>query len=258
MYSNYGSGHGNLTTAGGDYLKMKVLDPNHPIMQGIPLDTNGCVKIYRDPYPNENSHVLTSVGLVNYQISTTYVDTTICTSAPGLHVLGVLAANTNYAIFAVMERGGELGPTTDDQSPWFGYTKSPARMAQWFVCEQGSGNARRCFNALSVWGRILFVRACKWAMEEDLPPYQGLGIIDVGLVSPANLRLGWTGSKDYNYRIYGSTSLVNPNWTPVVDSIVNNGEGARVTRTLNIASAPQATFLRVATLPDVGVSYEQP
>jgi hypothetical protein len=36
---------------------------------------------------------------------------------------------------------------------------------------------------------------------------------------------------------------------PVVDSIVNNGDGVRVTRTLNIASAPQAVFMRVAVLP---------
>jgi hypothetical protein len=36
---------------------------------------------------------------------------------------------------------------------------------------------------------------------------------------------------------------------PVVDSITNNGDGVRVTRTLNIASAPQAVFMRVAALP---------
>ena len=265
FYSNYGANHGNMANTGGDYLKMKIVDPNHPIMKGIPLDANGCVKIYRDPYPNENAHVLAPIGaagggLANYQISTAWVDISDgkCVPAPGLHVIGVSAANTNYVIFAVIERGGELGPTTDDQSPWFGYTAAPARQVQFWVCEQGSGNARRCFNASSVWGRILFVRACQWAMEENLQPYQGMGIIDVGLVSPSTIRVGWTGSKNYNYRIYGTTSLANPNWAPVVDSIVNNGDGVRVTRTLNIASAPQPTFLRVATLPDVYSTYVTP
>jgi len=223
------------------------------------------VKIIRDPYPNENAHVLPPVGgsgggLPNYQVSTTYADISAGKSvpAPGLHILGVLAANTNYVIFAVMERGGTLGPTTDASSPWSGYTTAPARMVHFFVNEQGSGNARRSFNALSVWGRILFVRCCKWAMEENLPPYQGLGIIDVSLVSPSTIRLGWIGSKDYNYRIYGSTTVVNPNWQPVVDSIVNNGDGVRVTRTLNIASAPQAAFLRLGALPDVYYTYASP
>jgi hypothetical protein len=86
-------------------------------------------------------------------------------------------------------------------------------------------------------------------MEEDLPPFQGLGIIDVSQVSPSTIRLGWTGSIHNNYCIYGTASLVNPNWVPIVDSITNNGDGARVTRTLNIASAPQAVFMRIAALP---------
>jgi hypothetical protein len=100
-----------------------------------------------------------------------------------------------------------------------------------------------------VWGRILFLRACQWAMEETLTPFQGLGIIDVSQVSPLTIRLGWTGSIHSNYRIYGTASLLNPDWVPVVDSITNNGDGVRVTRTLNIASAPQAVFMRVAALP---------
>jgi hypothetical protein len=256
LYGNRNNNSGNLSTLGGDYQYMKVLLPNHPIMQGIPLvasttDTNRIyVKFIRDRYPNENLHVLTPGGLLNYQVSTAWV---------GLQVLGVLAANTNYSIFAAMDRGGVLADTTQDfGSPWVNYTTAPSRIVHFFVCEQGSGNTRRSFNALSVWGRILFVRACKWAMEENLQPYQGLGIIDVGLVSPSNIRLGWTGSKDHNYRIYGATDIVNPNWLPVVDSIVNNGEGVRVTRTLNIASAPQTVFLRVGTLPELATSWVAP
>jgi hypothetical protein len=122
-------------------------------------------------------------------------------------------------------------------------------MVHFFVNEQGSHKSRRNFNALSVWGRILFLRACQWAMEENVQPFQSLGVIDISLVSPSTVRLGWTGSSQNNYRIDGTASLINPNWVPIVDSIVNNGDGVRVTRTLNMASAPQAVFMRVAQLP---------
>jgi hypothetical protein len=237
-------------------LYMKVLLPNHPIMQGIPLDAQNRVKIWRDPYPEENAHILTPLGaanggLANYVVSWTCVGLGTAHPATDLQIIGVLDSDNNQAVFATLERGGAFGNDTSDvSSPWSGYAKAPSRLVHFFVCENGSHNTRRSFNALTVWGRILFVRACKWAMEETLQPYQGLGIIDVGQVSPSNIRLGWTGSKDYNYRIYGATSLINPNWVPVVDSITNNGDGVRVTRTLNIASAPQTAFLRVATLPD--------
>ena len=45
----------NKGATAGQY--MKVLLPNHPIMQGIPLDAQNRVKIWRDPYPEENAHV---------------------------------------------------------------------------------------------------------------------------------------------------------------------------------------------------------
>jgi len=235
-------------------------------MQGIPLvyspnDTNNrtYVQIYRTPYPNENSHVLTPGGLVNYQVSTGYSDTNTAVPAPGLHILGTLASHSNYVIFACMDKGGQLADTTQDySSPWVNLTTSPTRIVQFFVNEQGSGNARRSFNALSVWGRILFVRACQWAMWENLQPWQGLGIIDVGLVSPSNIKLSWTGSSQYNYRIYGASSIINPNWIPVVDSITNKGNGVTVTRTLNISSAVQPAYLRLATLPEIATVWAAP
>ena len=49
LYSNKTSA--NLGVTAGLYIK--VLAPNHPIMQGIPLDEQGRVKIFRDPYPQE-------------------------------------------------------------------------------------------------------------------------------------------------------------------------------------------------------------
>jgi hypothetical protein len=261
LYSHKtGNNYANSNPTNGD-LYMKVLLPNHPIMQGIPLvscpiDTNRTyVKIIRDPYPNENAHLLppiNSASHANYDVSTTYMDISAGNSvpAPGLQVIGVLASHTNYAIFATMERGATLADTTHDQySPWYNYTVAPARMVHFFVNEQGSHKSRRNFNALSVWGRILFLRACQWAMEENVQPFQSLGVIDISLVSPSTVRLGWTGSSQNNYRIDGTASLINPNWVPIVDSIVNNGDGVRVTRTLNMASAPQAVFMRVAQLP---------
>jgi hypothetical protein len=241
---------GNRTSPTGDGLYMRVLNPNHPIMQGIPLDAQGRVKIWRDPYPDENAHVLPSGGLPNYQISWCCADVSSGNSvpAPGLSIIGVLDTATNQVVFAVIDRGGGLGNTTQDSlNPWFNYTTAPSRLVHMFVNEQGGNQARRCFNSLTVWGRILFVRSCKWAMEENLTPFQGLGLIDVSLVSPSTIRLGWTGSIHNNYRIDGTTDFVH--WLPIVDSIVNNGDGVRVTRTLNIASAPQAVFMRVAALP---------
>jgi hypothetical protein len=259
LYSNkVGNNYAGANPTNGD-LYMKVLLPNHPIMQGIPLvfspndpSNQTYVQIYRAPYPNENLHVLTPGGLPNYQVSTMYADISAGNSvpAPGLQVIGVLASITNYAIFAAMDIGGTLGPTTDSYSPWNGLTTSPERMVQFFVNEQGSGNARRCFNALSVWGRILFVRACQWAMSENLAPYQGLGVIKISQLSPATIQLSWTGSSMNNYRVYGTTDLTVPlvNWVPVADSIVPDSSGNAST-TLNIAAAPQAVFMQVATLP---------
>src|ERR1019366_2612396 len=63
---------GNIGVSGGLY--MKVLVPSHPIMQGIPLDAQGRVRIFRDPYPEENAHVLTPGGVPNYVPSWTAVD----------------------------------------------------------------------------------------------------------------------------------------------------------------------------------------
>jgi hypothetical protein len=270
---NHKDSSGNDTRTTGAYQYMKVMAPSHPIFQGIPLvslpaiganpadPTLAYIKIIRDPYPNEDAHV-NAAGNKNYMPSTTWVDISSGhgVPAPGLIVLGVMADNTNKVIFACMDQGGTLGDTTKDPvSPWYNVTTSPTRLVQFFVCENGSNKSRRCFNALSVWGRILFVRCCQWAMwDPALQPYVGLGIIDVSQVSPSNIRLSWTGSSQYNYRIYGSSSITSPNWLPIADSIPNNGNGVKVSRTLNISAATQPAFLRVATLPEVAVDWVRP
>ncbi len=246
LYSNKSSA--NLGTSAGLY--MKVLAPNHPIMQGIPLDAQGRVKIFRDPYPEENLHN-TPAGKQNYEISWTAVDCSDGKSvaAPGLTTLGVLDSNTNQVVFGVIEAGADLADTTsaaDTLSPWYGLTKAPSRLVHFYVNEGGSGNTRRAFNALTVWGRIIFVRTCKWAMGETLEPYKGFNIIDLGLLSPRQIRLTWQGASDKNYRIDGTTDFQQ--WQPIVDSIIGGTNGL-VSRTLDISVAPQAVFLRVAALP---------
>lgn len=241
---------GNRTSPTSDGLYMRIVNTNHPIVQGIPLDAQGRVKIFRDPYPDENAHVLTPGGLSNYQISwcCANVGSGQSIPAPGLDIIGVLDTQTNQVVLAAMERGGQLGDTTQDPlNPWYNYTTAPSRLVHMFVNEQGGNQSRRCFNALTIWGRVLFLRACKWAMEEDLQPFKGLGFVDVSLVGPSTIRLGWNGSIHNNYRIDGTTDFAS--WVPIVDSITNNGDNVRVTRTLNMAAAPQAVFMRIAALP---------
>lgn len=245
LYSNKSSG--NLALGNNPGLYMTVTDTNHPIVKGIPLDAQGRIKIFRDPYPEENLHN-TPGGKPNYEISWTAVDCTAGKSvpAPGLQILGRLSSNTNQVVFAVMDTGGQLGDTSDDASPWVGKTTAPSRLVQFFVNEGGSGNTRRAFNSLTVWGRILFIRTCKWAMGETLEPYSGLGIIDVSQVGVNRIKLAWQGAIDKNYRIDGSTDFVN--WQPVVDSVVGGTSGL-VSRTLNIAAGPRAVYMRVASVP---------
>lgn len=245
LYGNKSSG--NLTSPTTHGLYMKVTNPDHPIMKGIPLDGQGRVKIFRDPYPEENLHNIPG-GKANYEISWTAVDCAAGKSvpAPGLQILGVLASATNQVVFAVADTGSAIADTSDPDSLWTGRTTAPARLVHFFVNEGGSGNTRRSFNALTVWGRIIFVRTCKWAMGETLEPYKSLGIIDISQVGTGRVRLAWQGSLDKNYRIDGTTDFVN--WEPVVDSIVGGTTGT-VTRTLDISGGPQAVYMRVASTP---------
>lgn len=253
LYSSRNSG--NLTSPSTHGLYMKVMAPNHPIMQGIPLDAQNRVKIFRDPYPEETLHNVPDPSKTdfvpaksNYEISWTAVD---CSSgkslpAPGLTIIGVLDSNPNQVVFAVMDAGGQLADTSDSVSQWFGLTTAPVRLVHFFVNEGGSSNSRRAFNALTVWGRIIFVRTCKWAMGETLQPYQSLGIKEVTQVGKSSIKVAWLGALDKNYRLDGSTDFVN--WQPVVDSIVGGTSGT-VSCTLDISGGPQAAYLRLAALP---------
>jgi hypothetical protein len=247
LYGNKSSA--NLALGNNPGLFMKVLDPEHPIMKGIPLDAEGRVKIFRSPYPEENLRS-TSTAKPNYEISWTAVDCSAGKSvpAPGLKLLGALASNTNQVVFAVMDAGAALADTSDTGSPWFGATTAPSRLVQLFVNEGGSGNTRRAFNALTDIGRVIFVRTCKWAMGENLAPYKGVGIIDVSVVSPKRIKLAWEGAATLNYKILATDDLGDANsWRTVVQDIP--GANGTVSRTLDIANSPQYAFMRVAPMP---------
>jgi hypothetical protein len=253
MYSAIQSGDVSGTALGNvQYMKVTTDGKAHPILQGIPLDAQDRVKIWRDPYPEENAHIPTG-GKVNYLYSwlTVNLDPTLpvpVVVAPGTKVLGVLASDNNRAVFAVMDKGGAFGLTIPG-GPWGGLTTSPSRLVQLFVNERGSGDSRRAFNNLTDIGKVIFIRTCKWAMGETLQPYQPLGLIQVSKLSGSQIQLAWTGTVTKNYKILGTTDLFsNPwYWQTVAQDI--KGLDGTVTAKLDISAAPQYAFLRVAPMP---------
>jgi len=256
LYANKTSA--NLAATNSPNLYMKVLDPAHPIMQGIPLDAQGRVKMFRDPYPEEMSHGPRaegiSAGKLNYEISWTAVDVSAGKSipAPGLDVIGVMDSTTNQVVFATIDAGGTLAGSVDDSGhPWFGRTTAPSRLVHFFVNEGGNGNSRRAFNCLTDLGRVIFIRTCKWAMGETLAPYQPLGLLRVSQLTPQKVRIAWDGSATKNYKILGTDNLAGPadfsNWQTVAEDIAGlNGE---VSATLDVSNAKQYAFLRVVPVP---------
>lgn len=254
----YGTGNAtkntsNKTSPSVDGLYMTVVDTNHPIMKGIPVDAQGRVQIFRAPYPEEALYN-TPGGKPNYEISWTCSDCSPGKSipAPGLQILGRLSSNTNQVVFAVIDAGGGLADTsTDAASPWFNYTTAPARMVHFFVNEDGSGGIRRAFNALTDIGRVIFVRTCKWAMGETLAPYQPLGLIRVSQLNSSQIQLEWSGAADRNYKILGTGNLLdlgNPaRWQTVAQDIP--GTNGSVLVKLDISAGPQYAFLRVKPVP---------
>ena len=256
MYSNKNGNSGNDTgtTAGPDQY-MLVLQPTHPIMRGIPLVSNNLVKIWRDPYPQENAHLPTGVTKLNYKYSWTSVDIGAgkAVPAPGTTVIGVRATTTNKAVFAVIDAGGTLADTTVITGPWFGLTNAPARMVHLFVNEHGSGDMRRAFNALTDIGRVIFVRACKWAMGETLSDYVPLGVVQVSALSSTQMQLAWLGSSAKNYKILGTSNLSGPsdfsNWQTIAQDIHGVDGPTLTTVKLDFSAGPQYAFLRVAPMP---------
>jgi hypothetical protein len=259
LYANKNSNNDTATNSANLY--MKVVNPSHPIMQGIPLDALGRVKMYRDPYPEELAHGPRAegiaVGKLNYEVSWNWVDTSAGKSipAPGLDIIGRMDSNPDKVVFATMEAGGTLASSVDDTGhPWFGRTTAPSRLVQLFVCEGGNGSSRRAFNCLSDIGKVIFIRTCKWAMGETLTPYVPLGVIQTSMVSPNKIKLEWTGSSKKNYTVLGTANLLGrsdfSNWQTVVQDIPGVDPGVGTTSVkLDISNAPQYAYFRVMPTP---------
>ena len=243
MYKNGGASDAQNADASGQY--MKVLLPNHPIMQGIPLDALGRVKLFRDAYPEENAHIPVGGNLnvlpSRYNVTIQWVTN----AAPGTQVIGVRDNAQDRACFAVMDIGGELADPTFST----GYTSN--RLVHLFINENGSGNARRAFLWLSDIGRVIFVRAAKWAMGETLTPYVPLGVIQTSMVSPSKIKLEWTGLATKNYKVLGTANLLAASditqWQTVVQDIP--GTNGPTSVKLDISNGPQYAYFRVMPVP---------
>lgn len=231
---------------------MKVLAPNHPIMQGIPLDAQGRVKIWRDKYPEESKYMPSATGgagrFDNYKFR--WCLQNVANAAAGTTVLGVLDEDNSKACFAVNDIGGLLA-----ENIGLGYAETnQIRLVHMFVNEDGSNNPRRDFNSLTDIGRVIFLRAAKWAMGETLTPYVPLGLIQTTMVSPNKIQLEWTGSAAKNYKVLGTVNILgasdSSNWQTLVEDIPGVDPGIGVTSVkLDISNGPQYAFLRVMPVP---------
>lgn len=211
---------------------MKIVATNHPIVQGIPLDAQGRVKIFREAYPDEELHVPEG-GKRNFEYR--WCTQAVSNAAPGTTIIGVLDGAEDRVCFAVMDVGGMDA----------GGTNVSSRLVHMFTNEQGSGGSRRVFLALTDAGRTLFVRAAKWAMGETLTPFSTFRITEVSPSGAQSIRLSWESSARHNYKIQASTDFRN--WQTIVEDVI--GADGTLTSTLDIGSAPQTRFLRVGRMP---------
>jgi hypothetical protein len=211
---------------------MKVLVPDHPILQGIPLDAAGRVKIFREQYPNEERNVPPG-GRRNFEYR--WCTQAAADAAAGTTVLGVLDDDNSRSCLAVVDVDGVLANDT----------MAPARLVHMFTNENGSGGSRRVFLALTDLGQIIFVRAAQWAMGETLTPYRPFQITQIQPAGPQNVMLSWESSTNHNYKIQASADFKN--WLTVVEDLP--GVEGSLSRTLGIGSAPQTLFFRVAATP---------
>jgi len=267
LYSGTGSDDvkNDEPSQGGTNQYMKVLLPNHPIMQGIPLNAEGMVKIFRDPYPEEGgipggagpvgAHTPAG-GKKNYEYAWTTINAS--QAAPGTQVIGVLGFYPERACFATADIGAQLADytTTDPEHPWsivFGDNKAHQRLVHWFINDQGSGGSRRCFYALTDIGRVIFIRTVKWALGETLAPYEPLGPVQFSKLNATQIELAWTGTSTKNYKILGTRNLFGPpdfsNWQTVAQDI-HGVDGSYATKAkLDMSAVPQYVFLRVMPTP---------
>ncbi|NLH73783.1 MAG: hypothetical protein GX456_12080 [Verrucomicrobia bacterium] len=232
MYNGTSSSDPNESSTPPATKYMKVVAPDHPIMKGIPTDAQGRVKIFRDPYPEEDAHIAPG-GKKNYEYR--WCTQAVADAAPGTTILGVLDNDESRSCFAVVDVGGILA----NEQP------ASVRLVHMFTNEQGSGGSRRVFLALTEIGRVLFVRAAKWAMGEELQPFKSFKILDITPQGAQAIKLSWEGSPQHNYRIQASDDLTT--WSTVIEDVA--GRDGVASRTLDISAAPSTLFLRVAAVP---------
>jgi hypothetical protein len=235
-----GATSGNIVNpSAGQYMKVTAAGKAHPILQGIPLDEADRIKIFRDPYPEENAHVPPG-GKPNYEYSWTAIDAAGATGTD-TQVLGLLDSNPSKSVFGVLDIGGKVAIAGDPQET------TPVRLVHWIVNEDGSGGSRRMFNALTETGRLIFIRTVKWALGETLTPVTEIKIKDITTSSVGQLNIKWDASALKNYKILATTDLESKNWQTIVEDI--KGVDGTITRTLDITAGPMATFLRVRAVP---------
>ena len=232
MYAGQNSSDPNESGSPPATKYMKVVAPDHPIMKGIPLDAQGRVKIFREPYPAEESHVPTG-GKRNFEYR--WCTQALADRAAGTMVLGVLDGAEDRVCFAVADKGVALAEGR----------AATARMVHMFTNENGSGGSRRVFLALTGAGRLLFVRAAQWAMGEEVPPYQPLRITDVTPEAEHRVTLSWEASAQSSYHILAS--LDASSWQTVAEDIP--GEDGVVSRTLDLTADYHTVFFQIAAVP---------
>jgi len=162
MYKGTSTGHGELLN--NQIRKIKIVNKDHPITQGITTDAEGYVQVFRDPYPSEGLFTkwlntspkqIIPDGLYQNRIALGPK----ADAAPGTVILAEIpvefAPSEGMVVcLAVLDKGGKLADGT----------VSTSRLVHWMTIEEGSGGPHRNFLALNAVGRTLFVRACRWAM----------------------------------------------------------------------------------------------
>ena len=220
-------------------MKVTAEGKAHPILQGIPLDDQDRIKIFRDAYPEENANVPEG-GKPNYQYSWNAIDAAGATGTD-TKVLGLLDSNPAKSVFGVIEVGGKLATATDPQET------TPVRLVHWIVHAAGSGGTRRMFNALTDAGRLIFIRTVKWALGEQLQPAPSIKIKDITTTAAGATNIRWDGLATKNYKILATTDVTGASWQTVAEDI--HGVDGVINRTLDIKAGPQAAFLKIAAVP---------
>ena len=173
----------------------------------------------------------------------------VANAAPCTTVLGLLGSDDTKSIFAVADPVG-CSPSTQTWA-----TRKRIRTA-WSTTSSARAvgdSYRRVFNSLSDIGRVIFVRAAKWAMGETLTPYVPLGIIKVSS--------GWQSAdpalldRQFDQELQGSRhgNLLGPadfsNWQTVAQDIAGADGAYGTSVKLDISRAAQVAFLRVTPVP---------